>query len=67
MTLLSYLLEASRRFHLKVNPAGGSFSNRIIYYRNFFLCLFLRNLFFRLCVAILCRLRFLPLGKLLTS
>ncbi len=28
----------------------------------FFLCLFLRSRFLRLCVDILCRLRFFPLG-----
>jgi len=35
-------------------------------YRIFFLCLIFLSLFFRLCVAILWRLRFLPLGMVLS-
>jgi hypothetical protein len=36
--------------------------NQLQCYLFFFLCLFLRKRFLRLCVAILCLLRFLPLG-----
>jgi len=37
----------------------------VLSYLSFFLCRFSRKRFLRLCVAILCRLRFLPLGTAL--
>jgi hypothetical protein len=39
--------------------------NKLQNYLFFFLCLFLRKRFLRLCVAILCLLRFFPLGMML--
>lgn len=42
-------------------------ANQMTNYLIFFLCLFLRSLFFLLCVAILARLRFLPQGNTVTS
>lgn len=44
------------------NTAHGPRCIRVRPYRTFFLCLFLRKRFLRLCVAILCRFRFLPQG-----
>jgi hypothetical protein len=37
------------------------------YYRTFFLCLFFRKRFLRLCVAILCLFLFLPHGMCFSS